>query len=94
MSLIYKLTGRSFYFPILLGWKVGTMFGNQMKGIYGIRFFTSHSAGTMKTKTYCAHIIWNGRVIAQPSFCWRPDVTHYWLIREPKIRNKYENILI
>ena len=88
MKWFYKLTGRRIVLPCMIGWKRTTYFGNEMKGIYGFRFFTSHGAGTMTTYTYCLHIIWNGKVIFQPLFCWRPDVTHYWLIREPSYRKK------
>ena len=71
-------------------------------GKYSIRIlYPNRTDGSMKTTSFYAQFfkkeydkeIWHQfefNLLWEIGFCWRPDVTHHWLIREPRFRREQE----
>ena len=58
-----------------------------ISGDFAIRFFSLRTAGTMRLTDYFCDIRF-GNKFYQFNLCWRPDVTHYYWVRQVKIKEQ------
>ncbi len=93
----FRFFKRTFVWPFLISFKTEpSSFGGEYpfrltigKWCVGIPKI-SRTGGTCRTTTYMIQFFKDKRIAYEISFCWRPDVTHHYWIREPRYRRLRE----
>ena len=75
------MSNRKFISPVLIRSGEPTIFFSEPPQ-FSFRYHRSDMDGTTRTTTHYFQFTWKARTW-QWSFCWRPDVTHHYWIREP-----------